>query len=339
MPQILASGKTGANKYDLRQNDPTKVFTRLDARQLAQSLQKLFEFTQGYSLSGDEGSAAALNEDLSIIDVSNIATFSSDLTQALQTLVAARNLLTVDPTSTANALVLIPKKIGTQLAPDGEDYTDEAPLPFIWEDDLTFGFRAIATNTDAMTAQIAALAGLSGSISIVDEQGAALPAGAVVLNKYYEIVTKTISTVKKLILKQPSVPSATTTNSGSVELLTDAELAAGTDATRAATAAAIASLFGASVRSATGYARLPIKNSSGAIVEIILQWGFVAGATTSVTFPIAFPNAFFAGFANDRPSSAITAYSYGIISPSTTGMTISRTGSAVSDKNYLVIGY
>jgi hypothetical protein len=90
---------------------------------------------------------------------------------------------------------------------------------------------------------------------------------------------------------------ASTTAKGIVELLTNAELAAGTDTTRAATAAAIASLFGTSDRSTTGYARLPVK-VGGAFVEIIMQWGYVLAASIptpgtnyTVTFPISFPNA------------------------------------------------
>jgi len=87
------------------------------------------------------------------------------------------------------------------------------------------------------------------------------------------------------------VGAASTTAKGIVELLTNAELAAGTDTTRAATAAAIASLFGTSLRSTDGYARLPVK-VGGAFVEIILQWGGSSNSGTSkaVTFPLAFPN-------------------------------------------------
>jgi hypothetical protein len=87
------------------------------------------------------------------------------------------------------------------------------------------------------------------------------------------------------------VGAASTTAKGIVELLTNAELAAGTDTTRAATAAAIASLFGTSLRSTNGYARLPVK-VGGAFVEIIIQWGeqSVANASTAtVTLPLAFP--------------------------------------------------
>ena len=78
-----------------------------------------------------------------------------------------------------------------------------------------------------------------------------------------------------------SFVDASTSQRGIVELLTNAELAAGTDTTRAATSAAIASLFGTSDRSTNGYARLPVK-VGGAFSEIIIQWGFLAGAGTLV---------------------------------------------------------
>jgi hypothetical protein len=86
--------------------------------------------------------------------------------------------------------------------------------------------------------------------------------------------------------------SATSSLPGLVELLTNAELAAGTDTTRAATAANILSLFAASSKAASGYARLPI-NSGGAFSEIIIQWGTgsAAGVITK-TLPLTFPNYF-----------------------------------------------
>lgn len=51
--QLLASSKTGSNKYDDRNVDPNKVIPKLDQRILAQNLQNIYEVTQGYSLSGD----------------------------------------------------------------------------------------------------------------------------------------------------------------------------------------------------------------------------------------------------------------------------------------------
>jgi len=103
--------------------------------------------------------------------------------------------------------------------------------------------------------------------------------------------TKNISVddIKDFVIA--NFPNASETVKGFLELLTNAELAAGTDTTRAATAAAIASLFGTSLRSTNGYFRIPVK-VGGAFVEIIVQWGqqSVANASTAtVTLPLTFP--------------------------------------------------
>lgn len=273
--QILASSKVGNDKYELE--SPNKNLADLDLKQIAQSAQSLFEVTQGFAYSGDEGSATAQVTNLSIIDDSNSTSYKDDLTQAIQTLVANNNLMTVDPTSTANSLILVARKIGTQVAPNAVDYTRTAPLPFIWENGLSFTFRAIATNTLGMTAQIPALAGLSGSIDILDEQGVALPASSIVTNKFYTVTTATISSVKKLLLQQPSVASASTTAQGVVELLTSAELITGSDTTRAATAAAIAALLASldyvsSAQTITASAQTVLAHGLGAQPKSVSLW-------------------------------------------------------------------
>lgn len=93
------------------------------------------------------------------------------------------------------------------------------------------------------------------------------------------------------------IVDASTTAKGILELLTNGELAAGTDTTKAATAAAIASLFGTSLRSSNGYARLPVK-VGGIFLEFIFQWGTVAAASIpsvgtnyTVTLPLTYPTA------------------------------------------------
>lgn len=78
--------------------------------------------------------------------------------------------------------------------------------------------------------------------------------------------------------------AATTSATGVVELATDAEAMAGTDTTRAVTAAGIASGY----ELASSYAKLP--------GGLILQWGLdtttlAAGGGRVVTLPIAFPGA------------------------------------------------
>jgi hypothetical protein len=89
--------------------------------------------------------------------------------------------------------------------------------------------------------------------------------------------------------------AASTTVSGIVELLTNAELAAGTDTTRAATAAALLSLFGASTRGGTGNLRLA-NNVGGQFKETIIKYGLSSStinssSTMTVSFASAFPNA------------------------------------------------
>lgn len=196
---LIASGKTGDNKYE---NDSlTKAVPDLDMKILGANLQKLGEVTKGYSISGDEGASEAINEDLSIIDDTNYnSTYKSELVQQLNTLIGFSNTLAVDGTSTANAIVLVPKKISSDLAPDGEDYTITNPLPLKYQDGIEFTFEAIADNTDTVTISIPALSGLSGAIDLLDERGNALAKGELYIGKIVKIKLKTISSVKKAIL-------------------------------------------------------------------------------------------------------------------------------------------
>lgn len=290
MVQILASGKNGTSKYDNKSINPQKVFTRLDARQIAQTSQNALEQTQGYSLSGNEGSPDALNE-LSTIDVNNMDSYDESLSKIIQTFVANNSYLDVDGASTANNIILIPRKISNITAPDSNNYSKFASLPFSYRDNLRFVFRATATNTGAVQISIPSLVGLSGAIDVVDESGTALTAGDISINRFYEIYCTGTSGTKKFILRKVVIPSATNTTQGIVELLTDAELQTGTDTTRVPTASNIASLFGASSRASNGYIRIPVK-VSGAFVEIIMQWGLTTSKSpTATTFPLAFPNA------------------------------------------------
>ena len=199
--QILASGKTAENKYELREIDPTKNLSRLDVRQIATSNQFALEATQGFSYSGEEGSLSALDDNLSIIDVGNLEAYKDDLAKVIQTFVANDSRLDVDASTTANSLVLIPRTIASGTAPDGNSYAKESPLPFKWEDGLKFTFTASLSNTGAMTLQIPDLPGLSGAIDIIDELGNAIDPNKVVRGKKYELITTTISSVKKAILR------------------------------------------------------------------------------------------------------------------------------------------
>lgn len=230
MSQILASGKTGANKYDLKSNDPNKVLPRLDARQLAQSLQYAYEVGQGFSYSGDEGASGALDDDLSIIDTSNISTYSKDLSQLIQTFVSNNSRLLVDGASTANAITLNAPYITEEDAPDGNNYKKTVPLPFTYRDGLSFTFQATATNTEATTISIPGLAGLSGSIDVVGEDGNDLVGGEIIVNKFIEIVLSGTAGTKRAILKTAQSAIATTTTQGVSYLPKRITVSNGTDA-------------------------------------------------------------------------------------------------------------
>lgn len=122
-------------------------------------------------------------------------------------------------------------------------------------DETTAGIAEVATNAEA-------LAGLS-DVAIVTP-----------LKLQYVIDNK----------------GATTTAKGTVELATDAETLTGTDTSRATTPSNIASLFNGTSRNSlatNGYQKLP--------GGLIIQWGSWSGVTngsntTSISFPISFPN-------------------------------------------------
>jgi len=98
-----------------------------------------------------------------------------------------------------------------------------------------------------------------------------------------------ILTILKLVTR-----TATTTRKSIVELLTNTEIAAGTDTTRAATAANLLSLFTASSQGSEGNIRQPV-NIGGSFSENITKYGVTAsvaaGASLVVTYAQAFPNA------------------------------------------------
>lgn len=203
--EILPSGKTGADKFDLRSTAPTKVWDRLSARLFAQSMRKFFEVVRGWSYSGNEGSSAAIDDDLSIITTININDYESSFTQGLNTLIAFNNTLIVDGSSTANDIVLVPQKISSDVSPNGTNYSTNCVLPLKYQDNLEFNFIATATNTRATTISIPSLSGLSGAVDLLDESGNSLVGGEIYVGKNVRIKFKTISTVKKAILINESV--------------------------------------------------------------------------------------------------------------------------------------
>lgn len=97
-----------------------------------------------------------------------------------------------------------------------------------------------------------------------------------------------ILTILKLVTR-----TATTSKKAMVEFLTNGEMGAGTDATRAANAANILSLFNASTLATDSIAKFPI-NVGGSFDELFIQFGSMTTGTGFITetLPQAFPNAF-----------------------------------------------
>lgn len=217
MTQILASGKTGSVKYDLLSNDPQKILTRLDVRSLAEDLQFFYNTTQGYCQSGDEGKADAINTALSVINASNLSSFSHKYTQALNTLISFSNFLDTDSATTANSIILKTIKITDEISPDGVNYSQENPLPFAFKNNLTFRFKAKYTNTGAVQIQINNFAGLTGAVSLLNESGGELVAGDIKENKYYTIIANSVVvgevTTNRFLLKS-EVRQASSTSFG-----------------------------------------------------------------------------------------------------------------------------
>lgn len=160
-----------------------------------------------------------------------------------------------------------------------------------YADGFSAMFRAGNTNTGASTVNVGGL----GVKDIKTAAGADPGAGVITTGEYVSLRYSLANDWFEITTVV--VADASTTVKGIVELLTNAELAAGTDTTRAATAAAIAALFGTSLQASNGYARLPIK-IGGAIDEIIIQWGQhtnspTPGVGTLVSLPVAYPTAQF----------------------------------------------
>lgn len=212
MSQVLPSGKTGANKYDLRTNDPNKVLPRLDVRQIAQNNQRAYQQTQGYSLSGNEGAASAIDGSLSIIDDTTIGTYDDSMAKMIQTYVANASRLIVDGGSTANSLILNPPVISPGNSPNGTDYSEATSLPFAYKEGLRFTFLATLSNTGAVQVQIPGLSGLVGSVDLVDQDGNDLVANDIVVNKYYTIIAKNISGDKFILLNPEIVDNLKSNN-------------------------------------------------------------------------------------------------------------------------------
>jgi hypothetical protein len=233
MTQILPSGKTGTQRY--ADNDVTKPVPDLDIIELTQQFQRAYEETQGYALGNNKGNSGSINDDLSIITLSNVEDYNNSLAKFIQTYVANSSYLDVNGSSTANNIILEPRKIADISSPDGTNYSKTTSLPFSYRDNLKFAFRATATNTGATEISITGFSGLSGAIDLVDESGADLVGGEIVINRFYEIITSGTSGTKKAILKQYSSSQATEAQAGIGKLATAIGMTTGTNDTTFAT--------------------------------------------------------------------------------------------------------
>lgn len=187
-------------------------------------------------------------------------------------------------------------------------------------------FRAGNANTGASTVNVNS----AGVKNLLKQDGTALSAGDIPSNSDVQFRYNGTSFLKVL-------GNATTTNQGLIEIATDAEVKAATDTERAIVPSALASLFAASSRASSGYARIPVK-VSGAFVEIIIQWGVgtFSAVGTANSFPIAFPTAVLGVYLGNID---IVSTIFGTGSINLSGFTGSKNGSGAANTYYLAIGY
>lgn len=154
-------------------------------------------------------------------------------------------------------------------------------------------FRAGNANTGASTVNVASL---GVKIIFAQDGTTALSSGelATDIDSFIRYDESLDGGSGAFIFVKTATQDASTTVKGIVELVTNAEIANGTDTTRSITTSALASLFNQSDVS-NGYARIPIKHTDGTFKELIIQFGITASvsneASLAVTLPITCPTA------------------------------------------------
>lgn len=270
---MIPSQKQASDRFDLRDNDPTKIFSRVDARILGAAIQYLCEATKGISLGTDEGSINGIN-DLSVITSANYATYEQEIMQAIQTCVANKNLLTVNASSTANGLILNNRYIDNQTQVSGINAAKLTSFPFRFRDGLELDFVAIANNTGAVTISIPNFTGVSGSLNVVNQDFSALIAGDIQTGYRYTIICD--QTNNRFILKN-RIASAFGKASGS-------DITIGTNDTTVITPFALKSVMTSSITNGIGLA----KYSNGVIHNQLRTTSINSGSSVTMTFPTAF---------------------------------------------------
>ena len=188
---------------------------------------------------------------------------------------------------------------------------------------------AAKLNSSAYTA-----ADVLAKIKTVDGAGSGLDAD--LLDGQSQAYYRNSSNQNAGTLPSARLPSASTSAKGGVELATNAEAAALTDAARALTAANLGSIFARST-AANGYIKLPW--------GFILQWGRYSVTSNAVnqakTFPIAFPTACRLVLASNELSSASFSdnSSIGTIAPSTTTFYLTNGQGSSANFRFFAIGY
>ena len=129
------------------------------------------------------------------------------------------------------------------------------------------------------------------------------------------------------------ISSASTNNSGIIQLATNAEVLEGTHATRAITPLGLMNVF-SNLKTEKGYQKLP--------GGLILQWGINTAITTNstITFPIVFPNACINVQATNYSASGASTANLILRSKSTESFSMYHINT-VHDTNYFwfAIGY
>jgi len=140
----------------------------------------------------------------------------------------------------------------------------------------------------------------------------------------------------------PEVPAATEEAQGLVELATDAEVLAGTDAARAVTPATLlAGLLGAGGTGGNDYVTIPFRDkTSGVRRSLIIQWVTAtvnASSSLAITLPVAFPTAGLFALGGDWGSAG--QYVSINATPSTTQVTVNNGTAQTTVVGVIAIGH